>query len=245
MAIIRKFTVGVQPFAKMFRIQGRAGEAIDEVLRLRTKVIPENYFNEVKTGEGNSVYLLTGEDAVNQLQITSEGIQFTKDFYNSAKSFDFKKFLDEFRVLWQALNNVLKISEIRRIGLVAEYRYSVDAKHPSNWLRENLTTLDGKLIADKFLLQYEEREPAANGNLPDAKTGDFINYIYTFYDSAKDISHPSTGTVDANLDVQRYFAPLFSGNIGDEALKLHKNFCAAQDKLQNRMKQFGAKYAEK
>ena len=245
MAIVRKFTIGVLPFAKTFRMHGLGGAAADAVLRLRGKALPDSYFAEVGVNPEHTAYRLSGEDQLNSLHLTEESISLTKDYYEATVSFDFKKVLDEFRTIWSALDSVLKLTDIRRIGMVAEYRYAVDTKNASVWLRSKLTTIPTKLATDKFTIRFEEREFAADGGLPDPKKADFINCIYTIYDSAADADHPSLGFIDSDVDVQRYFTPLSNSNVGDEVLKLHKHLEPAQRRIDEYLKSLGATHAKK
>ena len=191
---IRKFTIGVLPFAKMFRVHGLGGAATDAVLKLRGKTLSDTFFDEIGVNAERTAYRLTGNDQVNSLHITEESIAFTKDYHDSSGSFSFKKTIEELKTIWPAVQSVLAVTDIRRIGMVAEYRYSVPHKHPSVWLREKFLTLPTAQVTDKFSLRFEEREFAKDGIAPDPKKADFINSIYHYYDSAIDASHPSPGS---------------------------------------------------
>ena len=104
MAIVRKFTIGVQPFAKSFRMHGLGGVATDTVLRLRGKTLPDNYFSDIGVNAERTAYRLSSEDQTNSLQLTEDSVTLTKDYYDAKTSFDFKKVLEEFRVLlWYLL----------------------------------------------------------------------------------------------------------------------------------------------
>lgn len=245
MAIVRKFTIGVMPFAKMFRIHGQGGAATDAVLHLRSKSLPEDFFSEVATNPERTAYRVNSVDQLNTLQLTEESVNFSKDYYEAEVSFDFRKVLEEFRLIWAAVNSVLNVQDIRRIGMVAEYRCAIDSSAPSAWLRQKLTSMPTSLATAKFNLQYEERELAADGTLPDPKKSGFINYIYRYYDSAMDANHPLPDYVDVDLDVQHYFAPLLNGNVGDEVLKLHHHFDSAQQRLSKSLKAMGASYVKR
>jgi hypothetical protein len=246
MAIVKKFSIGVTPVSKMFRVHGLGGAAVDAVVRLRTKALSGEAFTDVGMNAERTAYQLTTPGKTSTFEVKEDSIIFSKDYYESQSSFDFGKVLDEFRVLWTALNSVLEIQDIRRVGMVAEHRFQPSTEgSSSNWLRGNLTTLDSKMVSDKFLLQFEEREYARDGIAPDPKKSDFINYIYHFYDSEIDASHPLEGSINANLDVQRYFAPVHNGNVSDEILKLHKHFESAQKRLDAKMKSLGAIYGKK
>ena len=245
MAIVRKFTIGVQPFAKSFRMHGIGGVATDTVLRLRGKALPDEYFSDIGVNAERTAYRLSSEDQTNSLQLTEDTVTFTKDYYESKTSFDFKEVIEEFRILWGAIDSTLKLVDIRRIGMVAEYRYAVEAKNPSEWLRSKLTTIPIKSATDKFTMRFEEREFAKDGGIPDPKKADFLNCIYTVYDSISDANHPTSGFVDVDVDVQRYFTPLLNGNVADEVLKLHKHFEASQHRIDDFLMSLGATHGKR
>ena len=242
---IRKFTIGILPFAKMFRVHGLGGAATDAVLKIRGKGLPDDYFDEIAVNAERTAYRLTGGDQVNSLHITEESITFTKDYHEADGNFSFKKTIEELRLIWPAIQSVLSVSEIRRIGMVAEYRFAVPHKHPSVWLREKLLVQPSAMVTDKFSLRFEEREFARDGIAPDPKKADFINFIYHYYDSAIDASHPAPDCADVNVDVQRYFAPMLTGNVIDECTKLHRSFELAESRVHESMKKMGASDAKK
>lgn len=244
MAKMRKLTIGVMPFAKMFRVHSLAGAATDAVLELRNKGLPESYFVEVGSNAERTAYRVSSGDQSRNLHIADENIAFVKDVHDSDDSINFRSTLDEFRIIWGALQKVLAIKNIRRIGMVAEYRFSVKHPHPSVWLRDNLLKFESRRAADKFSLRFEEREFAKDGLAPDPKKADYLNYIYHYYDSAIDASHPNPGFVDVNLDVQRYFAPLLTGDVISELSTLHRHFQRAEQKTLDDMKRLGASDGE-
>ena len=240
MPLIRKFTIGILPFTKMFRVHGLGGAATDAVLKLRGKGLSDTYFDDVGINAERTAYWLIGNGQINSLNITLESITFTKDYHEADGSFNFKKTIEDFNLIWKALLDILEISDIRRIGMVAEYRYHVPHKHPSVWLRENFTKHQSNMVSDNFSLRFEEREFARDGLVPDPKKADFINYIYHYYDSAGDASHPKPGFADVNVDVQRYFAPLLTGSVITECSKLHVNFEKAESRVHEAMVKMGA-----
>lgn len=245
MAIVRKFTIGVQPFVKSFRMNGLGGVATDAVLRLRGKNLPDDFFSDVGLNAERTAYRLSSEDQTNSLQLTADSVAFTKDYYETKTSFDFKKVLEEFRILWGAVDGVLRLVDIRRIGMVAEYRYSIDNKNSSVWLRSKLTTIPTKSATDKFTMRFEEREFAKDGGSPDPKKADFLNCVYTIYDSISDANHPVSGFVDVDVDAQRYFTPLLNGNVPDEVLKLHKHFESSQRRIDEFLTSLGASHGKR
>lgn len=247
MTVFRKFTIGVAPYARMYRMYGAGGQVVDAVLALRLKALSEDFFEEVLVQSDRNGYRLTGRHGGNVLSFNDQNITFTRDYYDSQDVFDFNKVLDQFRIIWGAINSVLQIADVRRVGMVSESKYEVPSKAPSAWMRNTFTPLfESKLHAEKFQMRFEDRELAADGLAPDPKKSDFINTIYQIYDSSLDIDHPMPGYMFTNTDVQRYFTPVISGKgVPDEALKLKKHFDAASKKLDDRLKDLGASHAKK
>lgn len=248
MAIVKKFTVGVQPFAKMFRISAQGGAAVDAVLRLRAKSLTDEFFDEVAVDADRKTFRVSNSGASNVLIVHEESITFTKDYYDeSGSAFDYSKFLAEFKTIWSAVNKVLAIYDIRRVGIAGEYRYDVDGKNPSSWLREKFVRIaPGKnSLTEKLVLRFEEREIAADGKGPDPKKSDFINTIYSYYDSVTDSHHSEAGFVSTTLDVQRYFTPVLNGDVGDEIQKLYKYYSQAERALDSQLKSLGAANGKK
>ena len=241
MAIVKKISFGVMPFAKMFRLHGSGGAAVDAVLRLRHKSLGDDYFSEVAVTPDRTAYKISGNGQLNFLHLNEENIVFTKDYFESDASFNFTKVIDEFKTIWSALNGVLHVQDVRRIGIVTELRYEIPKKQPSAWLRKNLLTgwETGK-HTDKFSLRFEERSLASDGAVPDPKKADFINSIYSIYDSSIDADHPSEGFVQINVDTQRYFAPVSNSNVGDEVVKLfNKQHLPSQKRIDEKFKALG------
>lgn len=245
MSNVKKFTIGISPVTKMFRVQSIGGAVVDALIGLRTKALSGEAFTEVGSNTERTAYRVTNASKTANFEIKEETLVFSRDLYDSQVAFDFTKMHQEFQVIWAAANAVVEMKDIRRIGMVAEHRYAPQTNSCSGWLREKLTSLDSKLVTDKFFLQFEEREYARDGIAPDPKKSDFINYIYHFYDGALDASHPLEGSINANLDVQRYFAPVHNGNVPSEVLKLHKHFEVAQKRLNEKLKTLGVANGKK
>jgi hypothetical protein len=243
MAIVRKFTLGIQPFTKCFRVHGLGGIIADSVLQLRGNKLPEDYFSEFFSDPEKKVHRLSSK--ANFLQISESEISFTKDYYDSDSSFRFEKVLEEFRILWKCLNGTLHITDIRRIGMVAEYRYDVGAENNVEWLRKKLTTIPAFGLSAKAALIFEERFLQKTGAAIDTKKDDFLTTIYTLYDSMSDASHPVDGFVNLSVDVQRYFSPLLNKDVGDETLILRQHLNESQKKIDAHLTNLGAKHAAK
>jgi len=75
--------------------------------------------------------------------------------------------------------------------------------------------------------------------LPDIAKDAFINVIHHFYDSELDTDHPNPRHINANLDVQKYFSPLYNGNLFDEVAPLYKLFQKEQTALDDHIKERG------
>jgi hypothetical protein len=248
MAIVKKFTIGIQPLAKMFRITALGGSIVDAVLKLRTKNLSDDFFDEVYVDAERKIFRITSSGASNVLILREDGITFTKDYYNeSGSNFDYSKLLNEFKIIWATINKVTAVYDIRRIGIAGEYRYNIDGDSPSKWLREKLinTSPSANRLTEKFLLNFEERKIIDNGTGPDINKADFINTIYSYYDSANDSQHSEPGFVNTMLDIQRYFSPVLNDSVGDEVQKLYKHYLQAERVLDSQLKSFGATNGKK
>jgi hypothetical protein len=217
----------------MFRVRSLGGSIQDSVLALRGshKLIPDDYF--VNTG------LIQNLDGVrmfstsngNSFHVDIDNVIFGKDAYKSQHSVNFEDFHAEFRVLWNVTNDILKMRAVRRIGLVGEFRFSPKDGTPSKTLVENLTTYKPVGMPNKFMLRFEDRTLLADGQPPNSKDDAFTNYIYHIYESSQDDTYRDESQLNANIDVQRYYAPAIGGNVLDELVKLKKDWDAASTKF--------------
>ena len=247
MTKIQKFTIGVAPYARLFRMLNLGGQIVDAVLALRLKALPEDFFAEVSMQADHNGYRLIGQKGRNSLAFNDQSITFTKDFYESDDSFDFNKMVEQFRTIWGAVNSVLHLADARRVGIVAESKYEVPSKATSAWMRNKLSpAFASDLHAEKFQLRFEDRALAADGLAPDPKKADFINTIYQIYDGELDTEHSAPGYMYSTIDVQRYFTPVIAGkDVVDEAVKLKKHFDLALKRLDTQLQQLGASHAKK
>jgi len=241
---IKKAVVGIRPVRKLFRIDSLWGSSTDAVLDLRDQgPFRDDYFTSVTYSPDQTTVSLRNEIFGNFLTMTAEHIVFTKDYYSGESRFVFEEFLKEFRLIWEALDSVLKLRNIRRIGFVGEHRFPY-AKGPTGHLVSTLTKLKYGGYADKFGLTFESRS-MVGGNVPDPKTGDFINIIRSIYDGSRDTDHPEEGCINANLDVQRYYAPSASGRVADEFLKLYnKEYIPASQEFFEQIDKLGVRDGE-
>lgn len=231
---ISKLVLGIRPSQKMFRVESLAGSAIDAILAARSdKTLGDDYFTSVGKAADRSSYRLFNEDQGNVLQIEEANVVFTKDVYLDEQHIDLEDVLAEWRLLWKHVNGVLAVRDIRRIGIVAEHQFKPPNGTASGRLFEGLAAIPRPQHPGKFMLQFEDRRPTTNKvGLPDPTKDAFINVIQHYYDSELDTEHATSGFINANLDVQKYFSPLFNGNIFDEIdvlLKLFKKEKAGLD----------------
>lgn len=214
----QKATIGIRPLRKIFRVSSLHGQIADTILAAQgTKPLLDDHFLEVGRANADRTLRMTNEDRGYYLTLDTENVVYTHDLYGKG-SFDFDQFLSEFSCLWGIVNEVMKIREIRRIGYVVEYRFPLS--NPSDTLLKKLTNLSEQGYKDKFQLRFETRMPIGKGGLPDPTKDDFINIIREYYDSSIDGDHATDGAFNANIDVQRYFAPALTGNIPDKIREL-------------------------
>ena len=155
---IMKFTVGIRPSQKMFRVSSLHGSLVDSVLSLRgSNPIDDEYYTEISRGAEQAFIQLRNEDRGNTLRIDLDNFTFVKDFYASEKQFDIDDALKEFRLIWKQVNEVLHVRDIRRIGIVAEHRIPVEKNNPSAVLLKALTSVPVSAHPAKFILRFEER----------------------------------------------------------------------------------------
>lgn len=235
---IKKLTLGIRPSQKMFRLSSVQGTLVDSVLTLRgTKPIDDEYYTEVSRGIEPATIQLRNDELGNTLTIELDNVVFTKDLYDSDKQFDLDEVLKEFRTIWKQVNDVLHVKDIRRIGIVVEHQLAKE--NPSSVLIKQLTSLTPGGHVAKFLLHFEERFRTGKGGIPDPKTDDFINVICDYYDSERDIDHPKEGHINVNLDVQRYYSPLFNGNVFDEITVFRQQLSKEQSRFEQDLKKRG------
>lgn len=237
---VSKFTIGIRPSSKMFRITSLSGSLIDSILELRgSKLIHDNYFSEVSRNQDSGGISLKDESGTNTLRIDLDNIIFTKDHYESEKKLNIETTLNEFHELWKVVNASLKIHDIRRIGLVAEHRFPTTKNNAGKLLLDKLTSLESHNHPAKLTLRYEDRRLTKEGAIPDIKKSNFINVIREYYDSELDIDHPEDDNVNVNIDVQQYYSPLLNGSIFQEIIKLKKVFDEERTKLGKDLKSKG------
>ena len=221
---VRKATIGIRPTEKMFRVASLSGLVADEIIAASSsKSLAEGYFTNVTKANGGSSLRLTNESLGHYLIVDVENIVFSHDHYDTDREFDADAFFTSFKVLWNSLNSVLKVKRVRRIGYVAEYRFP-KKEAASAYLVERITKLKPHGYPDKFSLSYESRRGTSIGGLPDPIKDDFFNHIRQIYDSSADVDHPKSGHYNANLDVQRYYAPPLTKEVSGEVELIRREF---------------------
>lgn len=224
---IKKFIVGIRPFYRMFRVESIYGVLVDEILALRgVGLIIDEFYKEVlatQTTEKLNV-IIRNKEFGNHLTISSSDVIFIKDYYDLDEKININKAIDEFQHIWKPISSILKIKDIRRIGLAIEQRSETENSNSSSLLLAKLTNIELKGFPEKFTLRYEDRSPTTGNARPDDKESDFTNIIYSFYDGTLDNEHPKKDTFNANIDYQRYYSPLFNDNVFKEIKNLKSLF---------------------
>lgn len=220
---IDKLTIGIRTADTMFRVISEWGSLVDAVLAIRNEKPlrdPEYFTTIISNAERDGVQL-DGPKSGNSLRITRADIVFVQDRYSGVLSLD--RFFQEFETIFATVDKTLKLSAVRRIGIVAEHRIR-DIKKPSVYLIDRLTKLPVPDFAAKFSWQVEKRLPSGELVEPDVQKSDFRNVIHQFYDSELDTSVPAKNAINTNLDVQRYYTPARTSAIIAACHELRKEF---------------------
>lgn len=241
MAKLCKLVIGVKPAKRMFRITSLSGEIVDGLIEsVDEKNLPDDYYTKVARSPDGSSIRLVDDKGTNALTIDTENIIFVKDGYEDQARVNIDECLSEFQQIWDACQVVLKVRNIRRIGMVGEYRIIPSSSNASAALLRSLTKFERSGHVAKFAMQFETHALTTGAaGLPDVKTSDFWNTIETYFDSVLDSQHSDEGQITAMLDVQRYYAPFLNGNIPDETRKLRKRYDEATKQLNERLTKLG------
>lgn len=209
---INKVVVGVLYNKRLFRLSSMEGILIDEILDLceNDKKLGKNFLSQfTSSNELNNMHIkFIDKSGKNSLTIQSDQFIFAKSAQSEDASVNIDKVIEEFEVLWKAIDKIVKFPSIRRLGLVTENHIKAQNNtSASNEMLNSLVKLPPPEHSGRFTLTYEDRELTNKGEIPDQETADFWNTIYTFYPSEKDIELPVDGKINANIDVQKYFNP--------------------------------------
>lgn len=235
---LKKLTIGVRPQVTIFRVSSLGGLIADKILDSRnTKNLTEDYFTLVQRSPEIGTINLTDKDQTHNLLIGQNDINFTKDYYDTNNSIDVKEFIKEFHYLYGIVNEILKLNDVRRIGLAGEYRFEVKDITASEFLIRNITGFDTNIPA-KFNLRFEDRYPSNDKEKFDIKTSEFINVIHDYYDSVID-QHKEEGHINCNIDVQYYYAPPIKSVTTGELNKIINKYKEEEKKINSYLKEKG------
>lgn len=231
---IHKFIIGIQPAGRMFRIPSIGGVVVDAILAIRSKSsLSDDYYTEITTRPDGLNFQLHNPDNGNILRIDRDQVVFIKDTFGDNSEINLRSSLREFGDIWKALDPIVNMRGIRRIGIASEQLLQLD--NVNKTLLKTLTRLNVPLHPGKFHIRYEDRWPTRESIAPDIKKDDFINVITEIYDSSLDADHPESGSANINIDVQRYFQPLLE-KLSDSDIDRHlKIFEEARKNLMKRL----------
>ena len=213
---ISKLTAGVRVARLMMRVTSKWGEGFDALGGLSDSPLEISVFTNPSSASFSDQY--RAEFPTDRLQLLIGVSDIVLQTTGSA-SVKPEKFMERFEQLWTTINRHLQVTDIRRLGLVAEYRRN--QQESSAHLVRNLTRMPTEGFPAKFLLNFERRLPTITGARPDPKSSDFVNLIYQIYDSVRDET-PEEGAFNANLDVQRYYDPLLQEGVPEQLRALYR-----------------------
>lgn len=235
---IKKFVVGIRPSSKMFRIPAIGGLIVDAVLARRgVKPLSDEYYSEITTNYEKGALRLQNKELGNVMRIDLSNVLFMKDASESGRHINIDKALLEFEAIWGAVNETLKISDVRRIGVFAEYHIDYQGENVNAIAMNLLTKISSPAHPGKFHLRYEDRRPTKDGIAPDIEKSDFVNVIYEYYDLELDSDHPLPGHMGVSVDYQKYYSPLLSKNIWDEVRIQKRKFDTELKSFRGKLKE--------
>lgn len=233
--LLHRFVIGILFNRKMFRLPSVGGMAIDEILKTceQDKKLGYGFFNQVSTPatkEGEYSVSMINNGRHNSLSILPDQVVFKRSSTNDSSATSPDKVMEEFSILWKAANKIIEFPEIRRIGLVGEYRIK-ERKQGSAGIQliEALTKFKAPDSCGRFHLNFESRSLNSKGEIASTETDDFWNELFSFYISDIDET-PEKGKLNANIDVQRYYNPA--------KRELGRELSLVKDKYLDRKKHF-------
>lgn len=236
---IRKFVIGIKPLRRMFRLRGKAGVVADHIIAALDQDPSAQNFTHVRRQAGDDLMVISDEDRTISLTLNIDTVIFARDYYDNHKHCDIDKEIKLFNKLFGLMNGELKMNNIRRIGIYAEYRFEPQSKNPSEDLLSKIAKIDRKGYPAKFNLQFETRTKVSGSGPIDSESDAFLNVIENYYDSELDTEHSDKNRINANIDVQKYFAPVLTNNIEGEVSKLRNEFERASTEFITRLKNLG------
>ena len=236
------FIVGIHLNVNMFRLVSLAGTLIDEILSVKenNSKNENNYFNKFSSSiQSDNIFVsFINEEKTQHLIIKPDQFILRKTSFDSNFVIQTEKTLSEFELLWEKTDEIIKFPAIRRIGLVAEYRF--DEKKPdsaANDLIKSLLVIKPPVYSGRFQLTYEDRKLKEDGSIANHEDDDFWNTIYSFYLSNSD-ENPEEGKINANIDVQKYYNPAKSNPLG-ELHKVKKQFITEKSRFKQKLIELG------
>jgi hypothetical protein len=237
-----RIIIAIQLNTKMFRLSSLSGQLIDDMLNLRNteKDISDDYFTKVSTSPNldDMQVSLTNEDNSHELIFQSSQVILRTTALNDGTLVSTERAYKEFELFWKKADKLMHFPAVRRIGFVAEFRAEEKTKNSSsNDLMKALLKSDKNNHSGRFHLQYEDHSLKDNGEIPNASIDDYWNTIYTYYASERDET-PEKDKINANIDIQKYYAPAKSGALA-ELRKVKERFTKEKTKFKKSLLDMG------
>ncbi len=230
---ISKISIGIQPAVRMFRVSHLSGLIIDDLMNWgKNNSANDSYFSEVTINVSESGFIMRNEIKSHFLNVRNDNIIFTHEYSGKSCTYVKEVFESDFGSIWSMLDKRLETSNIRRLGIVAEWDHESTSKNISKFLMKKLTTLETGHFPAKFSLQYEGRRPTKAKVAPDIKKDDLVNTIFNIGEGTRKISDRDEPVIHLSIDTQRYYAPpLNSGSrVIKEVSKLFETFATNIEK---------------
>lgn len=201
-----RIVIGVQLNRKMFRISSLSGQAADALIAANLRKDGSPVFSLISQSNDGGLSLSDGENKGRELVITKDQFVVKRSAENETSSVSFDDVLSFFEPQWKVANEILSFNEIRRIGIVAEFRFEPKVSAGRDMV-SSLLKLPSKGECGHFKLQFDEQNKISQDSRPiDQKKDDYENIIRNFYLSEMDET-PVDGLITATVDYQRYFNP--------------------------------------
>ena len=227
--IVTKISIGVQPVRKMFRLGTLHGVLVDDLISIKAPDSQSGYyFEQVITNASEEGFSLRDEDETHMLVVKIDNIVYTQDYIKSDLKYYKKEFLSNFESVWSKVHGSLAVSNIRRLGIIAEAEMESENSNISKYLIENLTKIKIGAFPAKFSLKYEERQPTKEKVTPDIKKDDLTNTIVQIREVKSRKSETESTVIALSVDSQRYYAPTLE--TGSKVLKEVRSLFESFDK---------------
>jgi hypothetical protein len=241
MSKIKKLTLGIKPVNKLFRLKDMVGTIADEIMSesISSKILGADYYIAYSEGNGQLPFTLHNKDKGNSIRFSLDDIIFIKDLYSSNTPLNTEKVFKEFKEIFLIINKRLKLSDIRRIGIVGESRMKMVS--PTAFLMNGFSKLLPAHEPERFVMKFEDRFTKTGKPVTSPETDAFSSNFIEIYDSKLDTEHPKNESINFNIDSQIYFNPLIKRDIWDY-VEIHKrSFLIEYSDLTTKMDSFGIK----